>query len=91
METILCKLLVGLNLEIEIKSFRNKKKSLGMTGIQTVDLKHRPLRLGVPNQNDDDSDFKPADFDCPFRYDLDFNDEIVSTIAILIKLQSNFD
>ena len=42
------------------------------------------MRLGVPNGIVDDSDFKPANFDRLFWSHSDFNDLIISTIAILI-------
>ena len=42
------------------------------------------MQLGVTNLMVDDSDFKLVDFDCRFRSDSDFNDEIESRIAISI-------
>ena len=60
--------------------------------IQTISVPTTKLmRLGVPNRIVNNSDIKLADFDRQFWSDLDFNDEIVSMIAILIKIQSNFD
>ena len=48
------------------------------------------MRLGVPNRIVNDMDFKPANFDRRFWCDSDFNNEIVSTIVISIKIWSNF-
>ena len=49
------------------------------------------MRLGVTNRIANDSDFKPFNFDCLFRSDLDFNDEFELTIAISIDFQSNYN
>ena len=52
-------------------------------------IKGRPC--GLTNWIVNDSDFKPSEFKCRLRSDSDSNDEIISTIAILISFFYIFD